>query len=92
MSETRKRRTGLNDGRTFWLWLTGRWERLGVSGTAGEHIDVAEDRDGNRYTTHAFAGDDDPWRGALILSPRVVADLRDRGMLPLALVRPEAGA
>ena len=46
-------------------------------------IDLAVDRDGNRYTTHTFGFDGDPWRGATILTPSVVRDLRERGMLPL---------
>lgn len=47
------------------------------------HIDLAVDCDGKRYTTHCFARDEDPWRGALILTPRVIDGLRSRGLLPL---------
>lgn len=54
-----------------------------------EHIDLAVDREGNRYTTHVFARDDDPWRGARILSPWVVTDLRRRGLLPLTVPESE---
>lgn len=53
---------------------------------AGGHVDVAVDRDGQRYTTHAFATSADPWHGALILTPSVVASLRDR-LLPLTEIR-----
>lgn len=48
-----------------------------------KHIDLAVDRDGNRYTTHTFGMDGDPWRGATILTPGVVEDLRRRDLLPL---------
>lgn len=51
-------------------------------------IDLAVDRDGNRYTTHTFGFDGDPWRGATILTRGVVRDLRERGMLPLTRVIP----
>lgn len=51
-----------------------------------DHIDLAVDRNGNRYTTHAFARDGDPWRGATILTPRVVAKLDHAGLLPLTAV------
>jgi len=47
------------------------------------HINLAVDRDGNRYTTHTFGFDGDPWRGATILTPGVIKSLRERGMLPL---------
>lgn len=46
-------------------------------------IDLALDRDGNRYTTRCFADYGDPWWGATILTSGVVRDLRERGMLPL---------
>ena len=48
-----------------------------------DHICLAEDANGERYTSHSFAQNGVPWRGATILSDRVVASLRSRGLLPL---------
>ena len=53
-------------------------------------IDLAEDRNGERYTEHTFGFDGDPWRGATILTPAVVARLRAEGLLPLTEVAQEA--
>lgn len=51
------------------------------------HVCVAVDSDGRKYTEHAFSfKDDDPWRGATILSQFMVNQLRDRGELPLQVV------
>lgn len=58
----------------------------GEEESKGEPIHLAVDRNGQRYTTHAFAQDSDPWRGALILSPRMVDQLRADGLLPLTEV------
>lgn len=55
------------------------------------HVDLAVDRDGNRYTTHTFGFDGDPWRGATILTPSVVRRLRECGMLPLTRIIPPTG-
>lgn len=51
-----------------------------------EHVCVALDANGERYTDHCFAGFGAPWRGATILLPGAVADLRKRGLLPLTEV------
>lgn len=51
-----------------------------------EHIDLAVDRHGERYTTHAFATNRDPWWGATILTASTVAHLRREGLLPLVEV------
>jgi hypothetical protein len=53
-----------------------------------ERIDLAVDANGERYTERTFGMDGAPWRGATILTPGVVADLRERGLLPLRLVLP----
>lgn len=50
---------------------------------ASEHVDLAVDANGHRYTSHLFAKNSDPWRGATVLSPAVIRDLRERGLLPL---------
>lgn len=50
-----------------------------------QHIN-AVDAQGNKYTTHAFGFDGDWWRGALILTPRIVEELRQAGKLPLTEV------
>lgn len=47
------------------------------------HIDLAVDRHGNRYTSHAFAVREDPWYGARILTRGCVERLRREGLLPL---------
>ena len=53
---------------------------------SAEHIDLAVDSLGTRYTTHCFGHFGDPWYGATILTPGVVEDLRRRGELPLLVV------
>lgn len=47
-----------------------------------QHIN-AVDYTGKRYTTHLFANSGDWWYGATILTPSVVALLRQNDMLPL---------
>lgn len=47
------------------------------------HIDLAVDVNGQRYTTRCFAREGDPWMGALILTPPCINRLRSEGLLPL---------
>lgn len=68
--------------------LTGRLRQAVRGRRPAEypHVDLAVDRDGQRYTTHTFATWADPWRGATILTPSVVRRLRETGLLPLTPV------
>ena len=54
-------------------------------------IHLAVDRNGERYTTHCLATNSDPWYGATILTPSVVNQLREEGLLPLTEVEVAAG-
>lgn len=57
-----------------------------MSNNTESHIDLAVDANGHRYTTHTFGFSGDRWRGATILTPAVIDDLRKRGLLPLTEV------
>ncbi len=49
-----------------------------------EHLCVAVDRDGRRYTEHTFSAEaSDPWRGATILTRGIIRELERDDMLPL---------
>lgn len=50
------------------------------------HICLAVDANDHRYTSHPFGFKRDPWRGATILTPSVIRDLRECGLLPLTEV------
>lgn len=59
------------------------WRRKKTQEKRTGHIDVAVDRNGVRYTTRCFGNENDPWHGAIILSPVTIKRLREEGLLPL---------
>lgn len=50
------------------------------------YIHLAVDRNGVKYTEHAFGFEGDPWRGAKILTPSVIQRLEAEGLLPLTRI------
>lgn len=61
-----------------------------IQATTGEanfaHFN-AIDRNGKRYTTHHFAKSGQWWDGATILTPQIIRQLDNNGLLPLMEVK-----